>query len=393
MEVTSLTKKLVDSYDKQLLQEGTTTTATGGGGTAANKNSSSSSSSEWVRAVNQTTFSHLSLDIPACPLFRDSEGGLVIPQVPLFEVLKKFDGHTWTDQVTSEAHVRRQYRILQLPRYLILHLVRFTRNNFYLEKNPTIVTFPVKNLEMRDFLFSAEEMNHNEDDDDDVDDDNDVSHKSKSMPKSIMSIGAMKQRQIEKMISLCPQVNDLPDLSSDQLIALIEKLGSALHKLQLKSVASTPIASVEHRGDLLIIAQSVVERVHLFRNTKYDLLANICHDSTSSAKMVTVGDLNLLLGHSTATKQVKNANLAMANGSISSNNSNSNNSSNGPEALGQSAAATSSNNRVLNDGAYKVHIQHKATGQWFEVQDLRVTEVTPQFIGEGILNGLMRMDE
>lgn len=359
MEVTSLTKKLVDSYDKQL-QEGTTT-----GGTAA----FSSSSSEWVRAVNQTTFSHLSLDIPACPLFRDSEGGLVIPQVPLFEVLRKFDGHTWTDQVTSEAHVRRQYRILQLPRYLILHLVRFTRNNFYLEKNPTIVTFPVKNLEMRDLIFSAEEISTtttSPENDEDA-----VSHMSMSM-----SIGAMKQREIEKMVAACPQVTALPDMSSDQLIALVEKLGSALHKLQLKSVASTP-ALAEHRGDLLIIAQSVVERVHLFRNTKYDLLANICHDSTSSAKMVTVGDLNLLLGHSTATKQAKNASLAMANGSISNNNSN-----NGPEALGQSAAATSSNNRVLNDGAYKVHIQHKATGQWFEVQDLRVTEVTPQFIGE-----------
>jgi hypothetical protein len=350
VEVTSLTKKLVDSYDKQLQE---------GGG-------SSSSSSEWVRAVNQTTFSHLSLDIPACPLFRDSEGGLVIPQVPLFEVLRKFDGHTWTDQVTSEAHVRRQYRILQLPRYLILHLVRFTRNNFYLEKNPTIVTFPVKNLEMRDFLFSAGETTTTTTTPEN--DDEDVSHMSMSM-----SIGAMKQREIEKMLAACPQVADLPDMSSDQLIALVEKLGSALHKLQLKSVASTP-ALAQHRGDLLIIAQSVVERVHLFRNTKYDLLANICHDSTSSAKMVTVGDLNLLLGHSTATKQAKNASLAMANGSISSNN--------GPEALGQSAAATSSNNRVLNDGAYKVHIQHKATGQWFEVQDLRVTEVTPQFIGK-----------
>lgn len=27
---------------------------------------------------------------------------------------------------------------------------RFTKNNWYLEKNPTIVTFPLTNLEMRD---------------------------------------------------------------------------------------------------------------------------------------------------------------------------------------------------------------------------------------------------
>lgn len=35
-------------------------------------------------------------------------------------------------------------------RYLIFHLARFTKNNFYVEKNPTIVNFPVKNLELRD---------------------------------------------------------------------------------------------------------------------------------------------------------------------------------------------------------------------------------------------------
>jgi U4/U6.U5 tri-snRNP-associated protein 2 len=29
---------------------------------------------------------------------------------------------------------------------------RFTRNNFFIEKNPTIVNFPVKNLELRDYL-------------------------------------------------------------------------------------------------------------------------------------------------------------------------------------------------------------------------------------------------
>lgn len=35
-------------------------------------------------------------------------------------------------------------------RYLIFHLARFTKNNFYVEKNPTIVNFPVKNLELKD---------------------------------------------------------------------------------------------------------------------------------------------------------------------------------------------------------------------------------------------------
>jgi hypothetical protein len=47
-------------------------------------------------------------------MFRDSEGGLIIPQIPLFEVLKKFDGQSWTDQVGSEGHVRKRYTIRQV---------------------------------------------------------------------------------------------------------------------------------------------------------------------------------------------------------------------------------------------------------------------------------------
>jgi hypothetical protein len=45
---------------------------------------------------------------------------------------------------------RKRYWITRLPRYLILHLSRFTKNFYFTEKNPTIVTPPVKNLEMRD---------------------------------------------------------------------------------------------------------------------------------------------------------------------------------------------------------------------------------------------------
>lgn len=38
----------------------------------------------------------LSLELPPVPLFKDEEGGNVIPQVPLFTVLSKFDGVTHT---------------------------------------------------------------------------------------------------------------------------------------------------------------------------------------------------------------------------------------------------------------------------------------------------------
>lgn len=47
------------------------------------------------------------------------------------------------------------FHFLFCPRYLIFHLARFTKNNFYVEKNPTIVNFPVKNLELRDCEWDA----------------------------------------------------------------------------------------------------------------------------------------------------------------------------------------------------------------------------------------------
>uniref|UniRef100_A0A6N2K0P0 USP domain-containing protein n=1 Tax=Salix viminalis TaxID=40686 RepID=A0A6N2K0P0_SALVM len=45
-----------------------------------------------------------------------------------------------------------KYRVTKLPRYLILHMQRFKKNNFFIEKNPTLVNFPVKNLELKDFI-------------------------------------------------------------------------------------------------------------------------------------------------------------------------------------------------------------------------------------------------
>ena len=108
----------------------------------------------WSTTSSTSPFSFLSLEIPPTPLFRDSEGGLIIPQIPLFQVLQKFNGQTWTDQIGVNSHTRKKYIIRKLPQYLILHLVRFTKNNFFnLEKNRSVVTFPVKNLSLKDYQF------------------------------------------------------------------------------------------------------------------------------------------------------------------------------------------------------------------------------------------------
>ncbi len=70
-------------------------------------------------------------------------------QIPIFELLRKFDGGRVHDDIKNG---RRRYRLTRLPSYLVLHFKRFTKNNFFWEKNPTIVNFPVRNLELRDVI-------------------------------------------------------------------------------------------------------------------------------------------------------------------------------------------------------------------------------------------------
>ena len=63
---------------------------------------------------------------------------------------EKFDGETSQE---LRGGLLRRFRLTHpLPRYLILHYKRFKLNNFFVEKNPTLVTFPVKNLELKDYV-------------------------------------------------------------------------------------------------------------------------------------------------------------------------------------------------------------------------------------------------
>ncbi|EEC46773.1 predicted protein [Phaeodactylum tricornutum CCAP 1055/1] len=176
---------------------------------------------EIEETATDTHFLQLTLDIPEKPLFRDEDGGLVIPQEPLVSVLKKFDGVTFSDALNrSGVAQRKRYQLLKLPDYLILHLARFKDNRYTKEKNPSIVMFPVKNLDLGEYV-----------------------HKEKQSLPTEEQIRGMTVRQ------------------------------------------------------------------------KYDLVANITHESPA------------------------------------------------------------------DDGHYKCHVQHQATRQWYEIQDLHVQEIMPQQIG------------
>jgi len=101
-----------------------------------------------------TNFLQLTLEIPEKPLFKDDEGGLVIPQEPLVNVLRKFDGVTFSDALNGST---RRYKLNRLPPYLILHLQRFKSNRYRREKNPTIVAFPVKNFDLSKYVKTKKE--------------------------------------------------------------------------------------------------------------------------------------------------------------------------------------------------------------------------------------------
>jgi len=57
---------------------------------------------------------------------------------------------------------KRQYVLTKLPKYLIVHIKRFSQNTqHFSEKNPTIVNFPVKNLEMGNYTQPPSSCRYN----------------------------------------------------------------------------------------------------------------------------------------------------------------------------------------------------------------------------------------
>jgi len=49
---------------------------------------------EYQEKMSESTFLYLTLDLPTAPLYKDEKEQLIIPQVPLFNILGKFNGNT-----------------------------------------------------------------------------------------------------------------------------------------------------------------------------------------------------------------------------------------------------------------------------------------------------------
>ncbi|KAK2630040.1 hypothetical protein QTJ16_000860 [Diplocarpon rosae] len=94
-------------------------------------------------------FMFLTLDLPTAPLFQDELERNIIPQVPLTSILSKYDGR----QAQEHLNTRKRYRLLHpLPPFLFFHIKRFSKNKFVEERNPTIVTFDARNLDMAPYV-------------------------------------------------------------------------------------------------------------------------------------------------------------------------------------------------------------------------------------------------
>ncbi|EDV22247.1 U4/U6.U5 tri-snRNP-associated protein 2 [Trichoplax sp. H2] len=109
---------------------------------------------EYKETQSVAPFLYLTLDLPPAPLYQDELNENIIPQVPLSVLLAKFDGTSEREYKTYKETFMKRFELIRLPRYLILYVKRFTRNNFFVEKNPTIVNFPIVELDMAEYLSS-----------------------------------------------------------------------------------------------------------------------------------------------------------------------------------------------------------------------------------------------
>ena len=78
-------------------------------------------------------------------------------------LLEKFNGVNEKEYKLKGEERRdpliKKFRIKKLPDVLILQISRFAKNNFFVEKNPTIVQYPVRNLDMGPYLVDGKFFN------------------------------------------------------------------------------------------------------------------------------------------------------------------------------------------------------------------------------------------
>ncbi|XP_055387296.1 U4/U6.U5 tri-snRNP-associated protein 2 [Condylostylus longicornis] len=115
---------------------------------------------EYQEKAETSKFLYLTCDLPPPPLFTDEFRENIIPQVSLYQLLSKFNGVAEKEYKTYKDNFMKKFEITKLPQFIILYIKRFTKNTFYLEKNPTIVNFPIRNIDFGDILTPENKKKH-----------------------------------------------------------------------------------------------------------------------------------------------------------------------------------------------------------------------------------------
>lgn len=325
--------------------------------------------------TSTTPFLFLSLDLPPAPLFKDSDGGMAIPQIPVYALLNKFDGVTVTDSLRGQYRETKRYTITKVPRYLIFIVKRFKRNSFFAEKNPTIVTFPNTNLEMRPYVSLRDTTSGNSGDAD----------MDQPMDNSSNSEGDQRDGDL-------PPVSSLPSMSIADLKALLARIGKPLSASQSSGMEKADLVRLVEAA----LADEATRRKLASRDnsasnsTKYDLVANVVHDNppdtvAGTGSMAGTGSaVTSRTGQQALASAGIAAAAATAIGSSSSFDSKVEKTTSSAVAGGRAANAVriaAAASDPLVRGHYKVHVEHPGTGQWYSIDDLHVDEVMPQQIG------------
>jgi len=72
--------------------------------------------------MEELTFMYLTCDLPAPPLYPDEMRENIIPQVPLFGILNKFNGLVEKEYKTYKDSTLKRFEITQLPPFIILYI-------------------------------------------------------------------------------------------------------------------------------------------------------------------------------------------------------------------------------------------------------------------------------
>ena len=215
----------------------TTIVGTDDGGAAAMGDDTPAAS---VTTVETKPFLYLSLALPNAPLFKDATDKAILPQIPLVELLRKFDGSTVEHSVdpVSKRDVRRTYRITRLPPYLIVHYQRFHENNWFWEKNPTLVNFPLQGLDMKPYTELP------------------------AAPAAAATDGKLSEDAVRKM-----------------------SVAELKQSLRARGVRSDTVVEKSELVALLLAAPSAAaaSSAASSSSTRYNLLSNIVHDGLSGA--------------------------------------------------------------------------------------------------------------